>query len=147
MKKILFMALIGILSLNLSAQDSGFGLGVILGEPTGISAKTWISSKNAIDAAIAWSTVDDYLYVHADFLVHNFDMIKVSEGQLAFYFGLGAQVGFGSDLAIGARVPVGLDYLFAGTPLDIFLEIVPGLMFLPGIDFDIDAGIGIRYWF
>jgi hypothetical protein len=31
------------------AQERRFGLGVILGEPTGISAKLWISPVNALD--------------------------------------------------------------------------------------------------
>jgi hypothetical protein len=37
------------------AQDSGFGLGIIIGEPTGISAKQWTGSRTAIDGAVAWS--------------------------------------------------------------------------------------------
>ena len=127
MKKIIIIAILGIFTLGISAQDSGFGVGVIFGEPTGLSLKSWMSSKTAVDAAVAWSSLDDFLYVHADFLVHNFDIIDVSDGQLPLYFGL--------------------DYMFGSAPLDIFVEIVPGLTILPGIDFDIDGGIGIRYWF
>ena len=147
MKKVIIITLLSICSIGLSAQDSGLGAGVIFGEPTGISLKSWMSSKTAIDAAIAWSALDDFLYVHADFLIHNFDIIDVSDGQLPLYFGLGAKVGFGNDVVFGARIPIGLDYMFGSAPLDIFVEIVPGLTLVPGIDFDIDAGIGIRYWF
>ena len=147
MRKVFFIALLGIFSLTMSAQDSGIGAGVILGEPTGLSLKFWVSSKNAFDAAVAWSAIDDFLYVHADFLIHNFDIIDVSDGQLPLYFGIGGKVGFGNDLRVGARVPIGLDYLFSGAPVDIFVEIVPGLTLIPDIDFDIDGGIGIRYWF
>jgi hypothetical protein len=32
----------------ISAQDHGFGMGIILGEPTGLSAKLWTSSNNAL---------------------------------------------------------------------------------------------------
>ena len=147
MKKIIIIALFGVFALGVSAQDSGFGVGVVFGEPTGLSLKSWMSSKTAIDAAVAWSTLDDFLYIHADFLVHNFDIINVSDGQLPLYFGFGAKVGFGNDLVFGARIPIGLDYMFGSAPLDIFVEIVPGLTVIPGIDFDIDGGIGIRYWF
>ena len=147
MRKTFIIALLGISSLTMSAQDSGFGVGAIFGEPTGLSLKSWLSSKNAIDAAVAWSSIDDYLYLHADFLIHNFNVIDVSDGQLPLYFGIGAKVGFGNDLIFGARVPIGLDYMFSGAPVDIFVEIVPGLTIVPGIDFDIDGGIGVRYWF
>jgi len=37
------------------AQERGFGLGVIIGEPTGISAKLWTSPVNAFDFGLGWS--------------------------------------------------------------------------------------------
>ena len=33
----------------IAAQDHGFGMGLILGEPTGLSAKLWTSKINAFD--------------------------------------------------------------------------------------------------
>jgi len=39
-------------------QTSGFGVGVILGEPTGISVKNFISRSTAVDGALAWSFDD-----------------------------------------------------------------------------------------
>jgi hypothetical protein len=41
----------------------------------------------------------------------------------------------------------GLDYLFANTPLDIFLELAPILDLAPKVDFDFNGTIGIRYYF
>ena len=70
MRKTFIIALLGISSLTMSAQDSGFGVGAIFGEPTGLSLKSWLSSKNAIDAAVAWSSIDDYLYLHLVFHFH-----------------------------------------------------------------------------
>jgi len=37
------------------AQDRGFGLGIIVGEPTGLSFKKWSGDTTAIGGAIAWS--------------------------------------------------------------------------------------------
>ncbi len=37
------------------AQDRDFGIGVIIGEPTGISAKLWTSPVNALDFGLGWS--------------------------------------------------------------------------------------------
>ena len=49
--------------------------------------------------------------------------------------------------SIGVRVPVGLNYLFDNTSIDIFLEVVPILDLAPQTDFKINAAIGGRYYF
>ena len=147
MKNTVFIVLLGILSFGLSAQNSGLGVGVIVGEPTGFSAKSWLSSYDAVDAGLAWSISHSWLRVHADYLRHVFDLIEVEKGQLPLYFGIGAKIGFGNDILIGARVPLGLNYLFDGTPLDVFIEVVPGLEIIPDTKFNMEGGIGVRYWF
>lgn len=147
MKRYIIIILLGIFSQYISAQESGLGAGIIIGEPTGLSAKSWISSHDAIDAGVAWSMTNGWFHIHADYLRHVFELIPVEHGQLPLYFGLGARLGFGPDFQIGARVPIGLDYMFDGTPLDVFIEIVPGLTIIPDTKFDMGGGIGVRYWF
>lgn len=148
MKKLILISIVALFSMGLFAQGSGLGLGAIFGEPTGLSAKMWTSEKTAIDGAVAWSFVGSgFLHLHADFLIHNYDLISVSEGKLPLYFGLGAFVTLASDLGLGVRVPIGLAYQFEGAPLEIFAEIVPGLSLLPATDFYFGGGIGIRYFF
>lgn len=136
------------------AQSRGFGLGLIVGEPTGLSAKLWQSRTTALDFAAAWSFTDEAaLHLHGDFLVHNFRLIHVERGQLPVYYGIGLRVKMSDeeqhdDTSLGLRIPVGLDYLFAGgTPLDIFMEIVPILDLVPNTDVTLNASLGVRYWF
>jgi hypothetical protein len=148
MKKLILISFVALFSAGVFAQDSGLGLGIVFGEPTGLSAKLWTSERTALDAAVAWSFAGlGWLHIHADFLIHNYDLISVSKGKLPVYFGLGAFVGFSSDLSLGARIPVGLAYQFEDAPLDVFVELVPGLALLPGIDFYIGGGLGVRYFF
>lgn len=147
MKKIILVLIAGVFALNVFAQDRGFGIGVILGEPTGLSVKSWITSKTAVDAAVAWALHDPSLHIHADFLVHKFDLVTISEGQLPFYLGLGARVKLADETMFGARIPIGIDYLFEEAPLDIFFEIVPILNLVPSTAFDLNLAIGIRYFF
>lgn len=148
MKKITIVALLAIFSLGMSAQDKGLGLGLIFGEPTGLSAKLWTSERTALDAAVAWSFSGvGWLHVQADFLMHNYDLIEVSKGRLPLYYGVGAYLAFSSDLGLGARVPVGLAYQFEEAPVDIFGELAPGLSLLPDLGFYIGGGIGARYYF
>lgn len=134
--------------LSLQAQDKNFGIGIILGEPSGISGKLWLGSSNALDLTAAWSFKgDDHLLLQADYVWHSFNIISVSSGRLPIYFGIGGRVLLADDPLIGVRVPIGLNYMFSDAPVDIFLEIVPILDIAPATDFDLGGGLGARYWF
>ena len=130
------------------AQENGFGLGVIAGEPTGLSFKKWVERNIALDGAVAWSLGrDDALHLHVDYLAHNFGLFQVEEGKLPIYYGLGCRIKSGDDDRFGARIPLGMNYLFENTPLDIFLEIVPVLDLAPNTELNMNGAIGIRYFF
>jgi len=134
-------------SLNYS-QNKRIGAGIIVGEPTGLSFKYWLTDNTALDAGLAWSFVDENAFqIQADYLIHNFSLIKISNGKLPFYFGIGGRLKFSNDATLGVRVPLGLAYIFSDEPIDIFLEIVPILDLLPQTDFTISAAIGGRYFF
>jgi hypothetical protein len=131
-----------------ASQDKGFGLGIILGEPTGLSLKSWIGSKTALDFAVAWSFANnDSLHLHADYLIHNFNLLKVRKGELLFYYGIGGRVKTEKKSRVGIRVPIGISYIFEKIPLDIFFELAPLLDLVPDTNFEITGGIGIRYYF
>jgi hypothetical protein len=146
----LIMAL-AVVAQNGMAAGGNFGLGVIIGEPTGPCFKYWTGPKTAIDGAAAWSFAENAgLHLHADYLIHKFDLIRVEKGSLPLYFGIGGRVRFAEgsgDDRIGIRIPVGLDYIFATTPLDIFLEIVPILDLAPDTDLDFNGALGVRFFF
>ena len=141
------------------AKD-GVGVGIMIGEPTGLSLKKWVDTTRAIDAGIAWSFSDNAsLHFHGDYLFHRFDILSVPElrGVLPVHFGLGFRLklkednrGRGrndDDVMVGIRVPFGVSYLFADAPADIFAEIVPILDVAPKTDFRLNAAIGARYYF
>lgn len=156
-KNILFALVLGLLMIlakPVTAQDHGFGMGIILGEPTGLSAKLWTSGDNAFDLAAAWSFRnyhnnhnDGSILLQADYVWHFFNAISVSKGKLPVYVGIGGRVVLADDPSFGVRIPVGIDYLFADAPIDVFLELVPILDLSPETDFGVGGGIGIRYWF
>ena len=154
-----------------STADAGpggggpFGLGLVIGEPTGLSAKYWLDNTQAIDFLLAFRIDDnndfdddndlDRLYFAADYLYH-IDVFKPRSVDLPLYVGIGGAFYFrdkrdrfdnDDDFAFAARIPLGVDLLLRSVPLEFFLEIVPGIRILPGTDARIDAGIGIRYYF
>jgi hypothetical protein len=135
---------------NVARAANSMGVGVIIGEPTGICAVKNISDSNSLAAALAWSLdSNSSLHLHADYLFHRNDLLP-----LPFYYGIGGRVKLvednnndETDAHIGLRIPLGVTYLFPDYPVDCFFEIVPLFDLLPGTDFDLNAAIGIRYYF
>ena len=123
------------------AQERGFGFGVIIGEPTGFSAKLWSSPVNALDFGFGCSVGGDRLdkysgnydgggrvHFHMDYLWHSFEAIH-SDVRLPVYYGVGGRfnngAGYNSSLAI--RGVFGIAWLAREAPVDMFLELVPTL--------------------
>lgn len=130
------------------AQDGKFGLGVVLGEPTGISAKLWLGETSAIDGVVAWSFINNSsITIHADYLLHFLDVFSLEEKRIPLYVGIGGTISLATETAFGVRIPFGATYFFDSVPLDIFLEVAPIFLFLPATTFDFSGGIGVRYYF
>jgi hypothetical protein len=150
MKKTIFFLLLIILVFPTfsMAQDSGFGLGIIVGEPTGFSFKSWVSPRGAVDFAVAWSFgKEDALHVHVDYLFHKFDLFNVEKGDLVLYYGVGGRVKAEKKARVGVRIPIGMSYMFENDPLEIFFELGPVMDLSPKTDLWIGGGIGFRYYF
>jgi hypothetical protein len=150
MTRSMWFCVLGLLLLVAPAasQGTGFGAGVIVGEPTGISLKNWLSRRTAFDIGVAWSfSNEDAVHIHADYLVHKFGVFKVEKGEMPLYFGIGGRIKFEDDVKVGVRIPIGTDYFFVDAPIDLFFEVVPLLELAPDTDVDVNAGLGIRYFF
>lgn len=151
-----FLALIlSTLICGTAAAQHDFGLGIIVGEPTGLSGQFWLTRTSAVDGGAAWSfRHEGAFHLHLDYLLHSFDVIRVDKGKLPIYYGIGGRIKFSdegrhddSDVRIGLRIPVGLEYIFQGERVDLFLEVVPLLDLAPETDFTLNGGIGVRYFF
>ena len=127
-----------------------FGVGLMIGEPTGLSLKNWTGRTVAFDAALAWSFEGrDGLHFHLDYLWHDFGIFPVEKGWMPPYYGVGGRIRFeeDEDESFGIRVPLGLAYIFDSRKVDLFVEVVPLLDLAPETDFDANAALGIRYYF
>ena len=66
------------------SQSDGFGLGLILDEPTGVSAKLWLGSNNAMNFALDWSIAESSsIHSHADYVIHNDSTLEVLGDRVA----------------------------------------------------------------
>ena len=147
-KSLLIAACLAFVTVDAFTQDRGFGIGAIFGEPTGVSFKNWMSEEGAIDGGLAWAFEKQAaVNIHADYLLHNYSLVRVEEGRMPFYYGVGMRIKFESTTKLGIRIPVGFSYQFAHDPLDLFFEIAPMLDLAPNTAFDLNGGIGIRYYF
>ncbi|MFN0159167.1 MAG: hypothetical protein ACKVRP_13985 [Bacteroidota bacterium] len=148
MKYFLFIVMLVFVASPVDAQEKGFGLGIILGEPTGLSAKTWTSGNNAIDAGLAWSFRGrGFFHLHADYLWHFPNAITSSE-RFVPYVGVGGRFGaVKRDGILGIRVVGGLAYWPRGVPLDVFVEFAPILDLIPATEMSANGGIGARFYF
>lgn len=150
MKKLLIIVSLFIITMNLSSQDKGTGLGIIVGEPTGISLKSWISSNTAFDAGLAWSFIDDgSIHLHADYLIH---FNTFNNSRIPLYVGIGGRIKFKNNKKIndnrfGVRVPIGVAVFINNAPIDVFLELVPVLDLSPKTTLTFNGALGVRYFF
>lgn len=150
------MALVALLFVSVSsvqAQPKGNegdkGLGIIIGDPTGVSFKAWVNSKHAFDLALAWTVEkNDAMHIHGSYLYHNNEFFNPNRGRMPLYYGIGGRVKANSNrTTVGVRIPFGFEYLFQGAPLGLFLEVAPILDLTPNTELDINSGIGVRFYF
>lgn len=139
-----------------------FGIGIMLGAPTGFSGKYFYASDKAFDfgiGAIGYYRGREGLHVHADHLWHPLTLASVPEFELPLYLGVGFRF-FDFDYddnnnhgsAFGIRGPVGIAFDFNNVPLDIFFELALVMDFINydndnDVDVDVNGAIGIRYYF
>jgi hypothetical protein len=157
------------------AYDEGqLGVGVILGEPTGFTGKYFTNPSNAFDLGVAYS-FGNFFEVYGDYLWHyplNIERAGRSpkirlrtggtESNLHYYFGVGGVLivsseshrsdgryftSGGNSTGVGLRIPVGLEFEPAATPIGLFIEIVPAMGVVPDIFLFLQGGLGVRIYF
>ena len=126
-----------------------FGLGILVGEPTGITGKVWFDQRHALDVGASWLFHGESFYLTVDYLFHSAPVARTASFELPLYIGVGGLLAAGRkhDAGVGVRVPLGLAFEFRSVPLELSLEVAPGVLLVPGTGFNIDGGLGLRYYF
>jgi hypothetical protein len=131
----------------------GFGLGVILGEPTGLTVAARPNDHNAVQGHLSWSVAHSRVRLSADYLQSVVVIDTAGEIDLPVYVGAGATLGvdgaqpWGESPWLGLRVPIGLAMVPDRTPIELFGEIVPELFVLPELLGGLEGAIGARLYF
>lgn len=112
-----------------------FGVGAILGSPTGLSGKYFLGNNAAVDAAFSYSSNEVVIY--GDYLKHfpgAFRARNAFISSLNPYVGIGPVIAFGDkdknkhfidddedSFGIGARIPLGVEWMANEIPLGVSL--------------------------
>lgn len=145
------------------ADKGNIGVGIILGEPTGVTVKLYLRDDRAIQAAVGSAFIGGGLQLHGDYLFHPYILQDRDSFVLPVYVGPGVRLidyttgrndasgNTTSAFALGARGVAGLLFDFKNVPLDAFIEVAAVLEyeFRDGAGFGIvlNAGGGVRYYF
>lgn len=139
-------------AITLLFGKSPIELGLVIGQPTGLSAR-FPAGGNYIDLHLG-SGYGGGLSLHGAYLFHTKSGIVIEGKNLPFYYG--PRIAFSEghddrwhdeDENFGVFFDMGLNYMFTEIPFNLFFELAPGLRFGDDIDFDIAGGIGFRYVF
>lgn len=131
------------------AQKSKIHAGAVIGNPTGLTVKYWLTASNALEGTVALEKINrDYSFnLNVMYLIHTFNYLDIQDSPLALYYGVGGKVLTTLDVALGVRGVAGAAYFFSSLPIDLSLELSPIFFIIPSSTADIDAGLGIRYHF
>lgn len=151
-----------------SSMSGDLGLGLMLGQPNGITLKYWTSSTHALNFGLTYAFGNSLGFI-GDYLWHfPHAFSSATHGQVSNefvpYLGVGGVVSVstvanpsnrssifgntaGSGFSLGVRVPLGIEFLPKSLPLGVFLELDPGLGLIPGAFGFLQADVGIRFYF
>ena len=148
--------------------EKSFGLGLMVGAPTGLSGKYYTEGDVAFAFGLGehnefHDRYNDDLHVHFDVLWHPVVLTQNDSLTLPLHVGVGGQFFDGDhrhggdfthdESGFGVRVPFGLTLDFRKIPMDVFFELTFSLNFYDDDDFhdhdrtDLNGALGARYYF
>jgi hypothetical protein len=146
------MLALTLLSALTGTPSSGISIGIVIGDPTGLSLKFWgIGQNSALQVNIGGGgfVAPADLSVSGSLLFH---ALLTRETPINGYLGVGAFAGInqrrhGDEAVFGILVPLGLEFILSEVPLDLFIEVPPVIGFTTKGDVraGLTFGIGLRF--
>lgn len=163
MRRLLFLIsvimIVGTSAFAQSPQGKKFGFGIMLGDPSGLTAKYWIKPHNAWVFDLG-SSYFGSPRIDVDYVWHfNAFNSKI----VSLYAGPGGTIGFGkghgfwyqnsqgfyvheNSTGFGIRGIFGVNFVPRRTPLEMFFEVGMLVGITPSFGSAVDAAFGIRFY-
>ena len=133
-------------STNLSAQRQfgDVGIGVQIGQPTGLTIKVY-KERASLDFLAAWDWDDFFFFnIHSIYDEHLNDQQTVH-----FFYGPGGFIGIrerpgNDDVELGVSGSIGIDFLIE--KFEIYIQATPRLALVKSTDFEMGGGVGFRIY-
>ncbi len=138
---------------SFAKSNDDFGVGVILGAPTGISVDKKLSRSHSVDGALSYGS---YFYVHGTYLNHFLRSIRVEDYSFGWFYGIGARLFVleknkreeeKKELYLGPRGSIGLNFPIKQNPFEFFIEGSCVLNVIPETGVDLGIAVGGRFYF
>ena len=153
-------------SLETLKSGGKFGLGVLVGSRTGLSAKLWPKRRHSLSLDLGSTNFTNTISFTASYQFHA-KLIRAPEhgSSAQLYFGIGGRARvlvqasredpndeesatvLNTTAVIGLRLPIGFSFLLAGFPIELFIEAAPAVDFWQSLGFDLEGQGGARIYF
>lgn len=156
MKKLIAVMVLGILIGT--ASIFAFGIGVQGGGGYGFGGSGYVIGGGALTFKLdssPWVFAVDGGWNRISISADQWFINKPFASPFNFFVGWGVYVGMGLGgrnlLAVGGRLPIGINAFFVDGMIEPYFQIVPSVGFstIPGFDIDLGAAanLGFRFWF
>lgn len=121
------------------------GVGVVVGDPIGGTAKFWLDDTLAVDFGVG---ISKNAVLWGDLLWHAWDLLpQPPQGRLGAYVGMGPRLETASDPEFGIRTMLGAAWRLPRHPIELFAEAGPVFRLTQSGGVEADGGAGIRFYF
>lgn len=151
---LLFMITLGTVFAQSNKASRPVGIGLFLGQPTGIVIEFDLTPTNWIDFTAAWDFTGSDKNNYAFLLFASYKLafpgvlVITNTVDLVPFVGPGISIGLlPNDVSLGFRIPCGLSWRPQAAPLSIYLEIGLGMQVFPATSFQGTVGLSIQYRF
>ncbi len=162
MRKLVPLAFVCMLA-SARPASAEVGLGLFVGQPTGVDLKLGLTHRSALDILFGWYShwdngdgINDGAYGHVTYLLQPF-ISYGSSVMVPFRIGIGGAIydhagHFNDSLHLAVRVPFQVGIRWRRTPVELYFEIALKGTVLANDDhdhnfLDFDGGVGIRFYF
>lgn len=133
-----------------SQAQSGFGIGLQAGSPSGITAKIYNPNDISLEFLVAWDSRRDMYFIN----VHGLYEQPIGRGPTNLFYGPGGFIGGerqrntveeGDVFVAGISGSIGINIFFGD--IEVYAQATPRFSIIGITNLSLGGGIGARYYF